>query len=349
MTLLQSNIGGSGAYARGLLEALRRRRDDVQVDVITAGAGGAGTLSWMASGSRSAVRRLRPDVLHCPGFLLPFNPGAPMVVTIHDLSLGKMPEGPLEWRAYYRLLFPQLVRGARAVITPTEVTRQDVIHSLRVSAERVTVTPYGVDPRFSADSKPAAPSSDAPRILFSGPPIKRKNLDTALRALASAPADGLLQRARLLITGARGDDFPQYRRMITELGLTERVEWLGMVPFEDLPGLYASVDLFTYPSWLEGFGFPPLEAMAAGTPVVASNASCLPEVLDDAALLVDPADHAALAAAMESVLRDPVLRRRLVEAGRARARTFNWDRCADLTLAVYRRAADSFKRGETVA
>ena len=122
-----------------------------------------------------------------------------------------------------------------------------------------------------------------------------------------------------------------------------------MVPFEDLPGLYASVDLFTYPSWLEGFGFPPLEAMAAGTPVVASNASCLPEVLDDAALLVDPADHAALAVAMESAMRDPVLRRGLVEAGRARARTFNWDRCADLTLAVYRRAADSFKRGEPIA
>ncbi len=127
--------------------------------------------------------------------------------------------------------------------------------------------------------------------------------------------------------------------MIDDLGLRSRVTWTGALPFKDLAELYHRADLLVYPSFIEGFGFPPLEAMAVGTPVVASNASCLPEVLGDGALLVDPHDDAGFAMAVESVLTDQDVRQSLVARGMARARHFTWSRCAELTVAAYRRAA----------
>lgn len=340
MTLLESNTGGSGAYARGLLGALRAR-DDLDVDVLTSSrGGGAGTVSWMVSGARRAAAISRDDILHSPGFLIPFRVATPLVITIHDLSLAKMPQGhPLEWRLYYQFVFPRLVRGAKAVITPTEATRQDVIAELRVDPGRVTVTPYGVSESFFRSETRDQRAPGPPTVLFSGPPIKRKNLDAVLRVLAAASAGGLLRSARLKITGATAEDFPVYRAWIREHGLDSRVEWLGLVPADGLPALYASASVFVYPSFLEGFGFPPLEAMAAGTPVVASNASCLPEVLGSGALLVEPSDDAALARALEQVLGDEALRSRLVDAGRQWVRKYTWKRCGDLTAEVYRKVA----------
>jgi glycosyltransferase involved in cell wall biosynthesis len=146
-----------------------------------------------------------------------------------------------------------------------------------------------------------------------------------------------LSRATLQISGATADRFPAHAAAITRAGLDGRVRWLGQVPRENLPALMSDADAVVYPSLYEGFGFPPLEAMAAGTPVVASNASCLPEVLGDAAMLVDPHDAAALGRALESALTDHALRQRLVAAGRARAATFTWERCAELTVEAYRR------------
>ena len=112
-----------------------------------------------------------------------------------------------------------------------------------------------------------------------------------------------------------------------------------MLPYTDLPAVYAGADVLAYPSFLEGFGFPPLEAMAAGTPVVASNASCLPEILGDAAVLVDPNDDAAFVAATESLLSDQELRQRLIRVGASHARRFTWERCAEMTAAIYWRIA----------
>jgi glycosyltransferase involved in cell wall biosynthesis len=123
------------------------------------------------------------------------------------------------------------------------------------------------------------------------------------------------------------------------LRLAERVRWIGRLPYAEIPQVYQRADVLVYPSFLEGFGFPPLEAMTVGTPVVASNASCLPEVLGDGALLIDPHDDSAFASAVESVLADPDERRRIIKAGTARARAFTWARCAETTAAAYRRAA----------
>ena len=341
MTLLEGRVGGTSVYANALRRALAER-DDVQVEVIAAPAGGGvNTIKWMVSGARAGVRRTGAAVLHCPAFLAPLDSPVPLVLTILDLSLGRLPAGhPLEWRMYYRYVLPKLARKAKAILTPTEATRRDVLDAFGLPADDVVTTPLGVDRRFFElpHRDRSAPTSQ-PVIAFSGPPIGRKNLDIVLRALASAPVGSALSRARLEITGAKVDDFPHYQTWISKHGLEERVVWLGALPYEDLPAVYARADVVTYPSFMEGFGFPPLEAMAVGTPVVASNTSCLPEVLGDAALLVDPTDDAALAAAVESVLSDSSLCRRLVTLGSARALTFTWERCAAMTAAVYRRVA----------
>ena len=341
MTLLEGRQGGSSVYAHALSRALQER-DDVTLEVVSApGSGGANTARWMAWGARRKVRAVEAEVLHCPAFVAPLRSPVPLVITIHDLSLGRMPAGhPLEWRLFYRFLLPQLVRRATALLTPTETTRRDVIDAFGVSPERVFATPYGVDERFfAAPPRERREPPASPRIVFPGPPIGRKNLDLVLRVLATAKEGSALVRARLEITGAKAAEHPEYRDWIAENGLQDRVRWLGRLLDDELPALYAGADLLVYPSFLEGFGFPPLEAMAAGTPVVASNASCLPEVLGQAALLVDPRDDTGFAAAIESVLADPAERLRRVEIGRARARTYTWKRCAELVAAVYRKAA----------
>jgi len=341
MTLLEGRAGGSTVYAQSLVEALAER-DDVDVEVISAGAdGGLNTARWMVSGARDRLRATRAAVLHSPAFLTPFNSGVPTVITIHDLSLGSMPSGhPLEWRLYYRLAVPRVARRAAALITHTETIRREIIAAFGVSPNRVVAIPSGVDASFlGLPPRDRSANSAEPLILFPGPPIGRKNLDLVLRALGSAAPGSALARARLEITGALAPEFPSYEREIADRGLQARVRWLGRLPFGDLPALYQGADLLVYPSFLEGFGFPPLEAMAAGTPVVAAAASSLPEVLADGALLVDPRDDAGFADAVESVLMRPELRQKLVAAGTARARTFTWARSAEATLAVYRAAA----------
>lgn len=338
MTLLERNSGGSGVAARGLLNALRER-DDVRVEVISAAHSGAlGTLSWMLSGARRRLRRSRPDAVHCPAFVAPFNSPVPLVLTVHDTSLGRMPEGhPAEWRLFYHQLLPRLARRATAVITPTETTKREIVAEMGVASERVHVTPWGVDGRFF--EAPRASDGRGPKLVFAGPPLGRKNLDLVLRGLAAAPAGSALAEARLAITGSQAADHPRYAAMVAEYGLADRVSWLGRLPAEDVPRLYGSADALLYPSFLEGFGLPPLEAMATGTPVVAARASCLPEVLGEAALLVDPADVEGFVAAVNSVLTDAALRQRLRQAGLRRAHAFTWERCADLTVAVYRQVA----------
>jgi len=350
MTLLKGRVGGTGVYAEALLAALSRRTDvDVRA-ISAAAAGGFNTLRWMVSDARSAIRRAGVAVLHCPAFLAPLDATVPTVLTIHDLSLGRMPSGhPLEWRMYYRFLLPRLVRKAHAIITPTETTRRDVIEAFGLPPERVVATPLGVDRRFfELPQRDRTSASREPVIVFPGPPIGRKNLDIVLRALSRAPVGSALSATRLEITGATRAAWPRYDRWISDHGLQARVTWLGALPFEELPSVYARADVLAYPSFMEGFGFPPLEAMATGTPVVASNATCLPEVLGDAALLVEPTEDAAFAGAVESVLRDPALRRRLSIQGAARAATFTWERCAEMTVEVYREVAGaSIRRSKT--
>jgi glycosyltransferase involved in cell wall biosynthesis len=340
MTFPDRNLGGSGLYARSLFGALQAR-GDVEAGAISSQRPGlVPTIRWLTSGAADRLRAAHGQLLHCPNFVVPWRVPVPFVVTVFDLSTRRFPsDHPLEWRGYERLFMPSRARAAARVIAISELTRQDVISTYQVPPERVVTVHLGVDQRFFRvrDYAHTAPRA-RPRLIFPGAPVARKNLDLVLGAMSSAPAESALGRACLDISGASAERFPNHAASVADLGLKERVRWLGQVSPDDMPDLVASADACVYPSLYEGFGFPPLEAMASGTPVVASNASCLPEILGDAALLVDPSDQRAFGEAVEAVLTSAALRGRLIEKGRDRVRDFTWQRCAERTVGVYRDA-----------
>jgi len=338
MTFPNRNPGGTGLYARELMAELRQR-DDVSVTPVAARQGGIpSTLRWMLIGAQGSLAGAQ--LLHCPAAVAPWRTSVPFVLTVHDTMANEIREDhPLEWRSYVRLFLPARARAAIRVIVGSDCLRQEIIGLWHLAADRVAVTPYGISPRFFIE--PAPHSNPDPVFLMPGAPILRKNLELVLRAMAAAPQGSAVQRCRLNISGAMPDQFPHHRQRIHDLGLDSRVEWLGRVDDEAMPGLVASSDLVVYPSLHEGFGFPALEAMAAGTPVLASTSQCLPEVLDGGALLVAPTDVKAFVDGAEAILTNSALRGDLIERGRKHAAQFTWARCAELTVAAYREAMDA--------
>jgi len=332
MTFANRNRGGTQVYARSLFSALREK-DGVSAWVISGprASGIAGTMNWLIRGARRELNAKTPNLLHCPSFVAPWRVSLPLVVTVHDAAGRRFPlDHPLEWRFYDRRLMPSRLRAAARVITGSEFARREVISVYGLEADRVVAVPYGLDPRYLTAAEATPDNANGP-MLFPGAPIGRKNLGAVLRVMAGTPA---LQGSTLEISGAEARDFPKYVHMIAELGLQSRVRWLGHAA--DMQAVLARSSVVVYPSLYEGFGFPPLEAMALGTPVVASDRGSLPEVLGDGALLVDPEDDRAVADAIEAVLTRPEMRERLRRAGRVRARTFTWEKCAARTLDVYR-------------
>ncbi len=346
MTFPDRNEGGTGVYARSLLRELQRR-DDVAVRELHGPStrGPVHMLRWLLWGARRATLGSKAQLLHCPAFVAPWRSPVPLVITIHDASTLRFPSDfALEWRLYSRYLMPGLARRANAIITGTAASRAEISRNYGVDQRRIAVTPYGVEERYRAavdvelvKDMRSRLSPDAPLLLFSGAPIARKNLDVVLHAMAHAHAEEALGQARLAISGAREESFPGYKSLVQGMGLTGRVLWLGSVAAEEVPALYAAADLLVYPSFYEGFGLPPLEAMSVGTPVISSTASCLPEVLGEGAVLVSPSDEAGFAQAVDEALTRPELRAKLIAAGKAQAARYTWEKCADLTCALYRK------------
>lgn len=263
------------------------------------------------------------ELIYCPANLAPVC-SRRCVVVIHDVAPLRHPEwyGAVYTR-YQRVLLPALARRARRVLTPSEFARSEIVDRLGIDADRVAVVPNGVDERFSpradAARARAALGLERPYVLAVGTRIARKNLGALTLTALRAAAAGLE-----LVTVGSGRGY-----MREEQGLALRS--LGYVPDEHLPGLYAGARALAMPSLYEGFGLPCLEAMAAGTPVVAANRGALPEVCGDAALIVDPDDREALAEAVLSAAGDEELRSRLVAAGLERAAQFSWSATTEHT------------------
>jgi glycosyltransferase involved in cell wall biosynthesis len=277
------------------------------------------------------------DLLHGPDFVVPRHRRCPAVVTVHDLAFLRYPEIlTAESRAHYGQV-RDVVAEVDRVIVDSHCTAADVQELLGVPPERLRVVHLAPTPLGPPPSAPAVAAARAryglegPFLLYVGTLEPRKNLRTLLRAFACL-AEG--DSAGLALAGPRGwlDE-----SIVAEAARQRgRVRLLGPVPSDDLAALYAGATAFVFPSLYEGFGLPPLEAMAAGTPVVAARASCLPEVLGDAALFVPPEDEQALAEALRAVLGDASLRGDLRQRGLARAAEYSWERTARETLAVYR-------------
>jgi glycosyltransferase involved in cell wall biosynthesis len=288
----------------------------------------------------------RLDLLHCAVNVRPFLSSCPTVVTVHDLVFLRYPE---KYHAAKRLYLTAMTgwscRHAAHVIAVSEATRQDVIDLLGVKPERITAIHNGVGEQFRpcseserAEFKRAKGLSGRP-ILYVGTLEPRKNLPTVLEAFAAISKEPEFDDVTLLIGGSKGWFYDEIFATAERLGLTAggRVRFLGRVPDDELPLWYNIAGIFAYPSLYEGFGLPVLEAMACGTPVLASDTSSLPEVVGDAGILLEPRDAAGWAGAMGRLLSRPEEAQRLGSLGRERAKSFSWERTASLTTAVYRK------------
>jgi glycosyltransferase involved in cell wall biosynthesis len=233
-------------------------------------------------------------------------------------------------------------RRADRIIAISESTRQDVIRFFRAAPERVRAIHLGVDSRFTprrdrAELAAFRAARGLPDefILYLGTIEPRKNLVRLIDAYAELRRRGAAHVPLVLAGGPGWHDEPIFERA-AQAGLGDALRFAGFVPDEELPLWYNAAALFVYPSEYEGFGLPPLEALACGTPVVASNRSSLPEVMGEAAVLVDPSRSSAIADGIQQVLEDDALRARLASAGPEQARLFTWDSMANKTLSVYR-------------
>jgi len=288
------------------------------------------------------------DVFHSPGYFLPVWPG-PKVVTFHDVNMF------VQWdkwwatgrRASWLSLCAQTLlasRLARRVVAVSHSSSGDIRRILRVPGERMAMVYPGIDDRFFERHQPDCSSSLRAAhaldeyLLFVGVFSPIKNLEGLLRAfsLIDRPSLQLAIVGRVYGTYFRDVIDP----LIDRLGVRNRVRLLGPVPADSLPGLYVGARALVYPSFAEGFGLPPLEAMACGTPVVASNRPSLPEVLGKAAVLVDPTDIPTLAAEIYTVLSDAKVRTSLVARGTKQANLYRWGSSAARMLDVYTSAID---------
>jgi glycosyltransferase involved in cell wall biosynthesis len=280
------------------------------------------------------------DLFHQPDFVLPrTRSGTPTVLTVHDLSFVREPDSVMPGMTrHLNRWVPWSVAQADHVVAVSEATRQDLIELYQTPPDKITVVHHGVTPDFKPVEDPARLAAvrqkyglgGQPFILTLGTIQPRKNYQRLVQAFARIDPS-----LALVIVGSRGwyDDaiFDEVRR----LGLEQRVYFPGFVADADLPALYSAASLFVYPSLYEGFGLPALEAMACGTPVIASNQSSLPEVVGDAGLLVDPRHVEVITEAMLRVLADDALRQQLAQAGRRRAAQFTWEQVAAKMIDLY--------------
>jgi glycosyltransferase involved in cell wall biosynthesis len=291
-----------------------------------------------------AARRYSLDLVHDPNGIAPFlglDARVRRIVTLHDTCAYIYPgkHNRLDnWR--YHTLLPRAARQADAVITVSECSRVDLMQHLQLPLARIHSTSEGIDPKFrpAADDQRCAEALarygiDRPYILYVGSLNARKNIGRLFAAYKQ-----LLDQhptIKLVVGGKRQWQAGEIDTALNRFNLHGAVHFTGYIADGDLPAIYSAAEVFVFPSLYEGFGLPPLEAMACGTPVVTSNVSSLPEVVGDAALTVDPYDVNALAAAIGRLLTDTSLRRELRVRGLAHAAQFTWERSARETLAVY--------------
>jgi glycosyltransferase involved in cell wall biosynthesis len=361
---------GIGTYVRNLVGALARQRgDDTYVllcrpadEAFIQGLGPGFEALVERSGNYSmreqvsvpaALRRARVDLFHSPHYVVSPLTTCPYVVTIHDCIHLRFPQylPNRAAHAYARTMMGLGARRSRRILTVSHASKEDIVHYLRVPAAKVEVVYNALDERL------AAPPTDedlqrvreryllnSPFILYAGNIKPHKNIDRLIEAYSILRRRGV-EHAKLIIAGEEISKYPALRRLVHRFQLHQHVRFFGFVPEATLAALYRLASVFVFPSLYEGFGLPPLEAMAAGAPVVTSNVSSLPEVVGDAALLVDPMDAGAIAEAIGRVLGDQGLRDELVRRGHLRVKAFSWDRSVTRIREVYGEVAGTSRRG----
>lgn len=354
---------GIGRYIRNLLPRLDRQTDLVawalpaDVPAVAAALPRADVracparpfsiaeqLFWLR-----ALRAREVELFHSPHLNVPLGCPVPLVVTIHDLIPLRFP-GTINSRlggVYFAFMADLASRRAEAVLTDSEHTRKDLIALLKTPPEKIRAIPLAADAAFGVPATPERRRAVRERyglagryVLYSGQWKAYKNLSVLL--MAFAVVHGRHPDVKLVLIGREDPTQRHVPELIQQLGLAEAVLTTGYVADEeDLVALYQEASVFAFPSRYEGFGLPPLEAMAAGVPVVSSDAASLTEVVGDAGLVLSPDDPGAWAEAIERLLGEAPLRDRLVQIGYARAESLSWDETARRTLEAYQAVRDA--------
>ena len=360
-----TKLGGNESYAVNLIESLAQvdSTNDYTLYVTTNEARERFHNRWPNFKVRSTLphtpliripltlstelRKNPVDVLHVQFTAPPFCP-CPVVVSIHDLSFEHLPQTfNRRSRTQLRLTVRHSARRAARILSLSEHTRRDIIETYGINEDHVNAIPLAAPDHFAPvhDSEELQRvrhnyGIDGEYILSVGSIQPRKNLARLIKAYASLRGDGSIDKLpQLVLAGKCAWLYDETLRALDESGAKEAVILTGYVPEGDLPALYSGALCFVYPSYFEGFGLPPLEAMKCGAPVIVGDRTSLPEVVGEAALMVDPFDVEAIAAAIKRLIKDSDLRTELSVKGQERANTFNWLETARRTLAVYQQVA----------
>lgn len=355
---LASPAGGVRRYARELFWAMVSCTDEFQLVALgappafdlpphierrPAGPSLPTNVGWTLTGLPLAARRASLDVYHGPAYTSPLWGTPATVLTVHDVSYARHPEWyPYRRDPFRRAFYRACARHADLLVTDSEFSRQEIEAAYDIDASRVIVVPLGVGRAFCPTSTGHEASSDdeTPYVIHVGDLHPRRNLDTALRAvILTRRRVAALAHVRLILVGVDRGSATELEELARSAGQSECLVFKTAVSDEELAELYRSALALVYPSRYEGFGLPLVEAMACGTPVVASNAGSIPEVVGSAGRLLDPDDVDGFATAIADISTDVELRTRLRGASLERASTFSWRRAAEETVAVYRRAA----------
>jgi alpha-1,3-rhamnosyl/mannosyltransferase len=356
---LEPHLGGIGRYTWQLCERLARRDDIADLRYFSHGRlvddpgrllrgervrRGRGLVRFYRT--LTAARSLRSSVVHSPNYFLPS--AAPTgVITVHDLSVFFYPEThPPERVQIFEREFRASLRRSAHIITDTKTIRAELIDQFGVEPEMVTAVPLGVDANFRPhDDDELSPILNSWGLANGNYGLcvsalqPRKKVRELIRAWRALPLS-LRNAYPLVLAGSSGWRNDELQN---EIRAAEREGWLRNLGFVDenrLPGLYAGAALFIYPSIYEGFGLPPIEAMASGVPVIVADRSCLPEVCATAACYVDPDDPITFASAIEECLTDSSWRSEATRRGLERAAEFTWDRCIEDTVGIYHKVTN---------
>lgn len=300
-------------------------------------------LPWWMHRAAKYVRASKASVVHYTKAAIPRKKTVPTVVTIHDIIPILLPEtqSPLR-RFYWRHALQYAAINSDHIMTNSMRSKLDIVNHFDISEDKVTVTPFAVNLEHFRPSTPAGRSGQVPYILFVGTRDARKNISSLIRAFAQI-ADQIPHQ--LIIVGRPARKQDDSKSTVTRLQLSDRIQFLENVSYDELPALYSNADIFVWPSIYEGWGFPPQEAMACGTPVIVSDGGPLPEVVGDAGIVV-PLDKGIendfdkrLAQEMLSLIHDDARKQDLIARGLAHVQTFSWKSVAEKTWEVYERLA----------
>lgn len=285
---------------------------------------------WFQWSLKRAIRKDNLDVFWSPDGMFPLGLQIPVLASIHDLNFEHFPQDLPKWVAwYYKKYFPRFAKAANQIVTVSEATKQDIISSYQIPVEKTSVIYNGVNAYYKPISIPEKENVQQqlgfkePYFLFVGSLHPRKNIHRLLQAFELfAQSETSFQ---LVIVGAA-----MWKDQSFEIDsrLAQRIHFKGHIETKTLAAIMATATAFVYVPYFEGFGMPLAEAMAAQTPIIAGNKSCLPEIATDAALYVNPFDVEAIAKAMKELKNDVALQAQLVEAGKNRVLAFNWDHAA---------------------